>query len=289
LCVADLFSTDAYVVVHMGGKEVHRTKHVWKDLNPIWTIGTGSLFLITFQSKEDAIKQLGAGGLSFTVEDYDALGKNDVLGRVTLPLDELLKGKGERTGYKLEPTGKKCLDVGNGMLYLRFKIASKEDKHFIQMYHSYKESSGMHLVETYVPMRYPKSKFFKSQRKLRSDGEKLLRVKPFPDPLRKEQTKWMTTAEIEAESIKESTNWIEAGSGDNGKGQFIACIKKHIVSVVYINEAYHEIFVSFPQYFWNLLAATVYQTWMRHPSTFITKQIRLHASSLKIASSIPMS
>ena len=44
------------------------------------------------------------------------------------------------------------------------------------------------------------------------------RVKPGPDPGRPEHaTKWMTEAEIDAESLKPSTKWIEAGSGDIGK------------------------------------------------------------------------
>lgn len=45
-----------------------------------------------------------------------------------------------------------------------------------------------------------------------------MRVKPGPDPDRPEQeTKWMTPAQLEAESEKLSTKWIEAGSGQIGK------------------------------------------------------------------------
>lgn len=43
------------------------------------------------------------------------------------------------------------------------------------------------------------------------------RVKPTPDPLRVEETTWMTKENIDAESLKLSTNWIEVGNGDLGK------------------------------------------------------------------------
>lgn len=49
-------------------------------------------------------------------------------------------------------------------------------------------------------------------------AEKQYRVKPNSDPSRPtEETKWMTKVEIEAESLKPSTKWIETGSGDLGK------------------------------------------------------------------------
>lgn len=36
LPVADISSTDPYVVVRMGGKDIHRTGVISKDLDPIW-------------------------------------------------------------------------------------------------------------------------------------------------------------------------------------------------------------------------------------------------------------
>ena len=48
-----------------------------------------------------------------------------------------------------------------------------------------------------------------------------LRVKPRPDPDRPEdETKWLTREQIEAEALKPSTRWVEAGSGDVGKLYF---------------------------------------------------------------------
>lgn len=43
------------------------------------------------------------------------------------------------------------------------------------------------------------------------------KVRPTPDPLRPEETAWMTKAEIQEECMKESLNWIDSGSGKFGR------------------------------------------------------------------------
>lgn len=52
-----------------------------------------------------------------------------------------------------------------------------------------------------------------------------MRVKPEPDPERPNETKWMTSEEIDAESEKPSKKWIEVGSGQLGTlfVEIIAC------------------------------------------------------------------
>jgi hypothetical protein len=42
-------------------------------------------------------------------------------------------------------------------------------------------------------------------------------MRPTPDPLRPEQTTWMTKKEIEAETLKDSRNWVDAGTGSLGR------------------------------------------------------------------------
>jgi Ca2+-dependent lipid-binding protein len=120
--VADIYSSDAYVIVRMGGKEVHRTNFIPKSLDPIWTLGSGSLFLVQM-TPEDFFSC--AGGMSFTVKDYDAVGGNEIIGRVTLTLDELLSGTGQRHGYDI--VAKVLGEKNHGKLYLRFKEATPED------------------------------------------------------------------------------------------------------------------------------------------------------------------
>jgi hypothetical protein len=99
LPVADLVATDAYVVVRFGTKEVHRTAVISNNLSPIFTLPTGSLFLLSY-TPEEFFKQ-GTSGLSFTIKDYDSVGSNDVLGTVHVTLQELLKGTGQRMPYPI--------------------------------------------------------------------------------------------------------------------------------------------------------------------------------------------
>ena len=42
-------------------------------------------------------------------------------------------------------------------------------------------------------------------------------VRPGPDPKRKEDTSWLTKEKIEEESMKQSYNWTDIGSGTLGK------------------------------------------------------------------------
>jgi C2 domain len=128
LPVADISSTDAYVVVLMGGREMHKTRVVSKTLEPIWTLLTGSLCLITMTPEEFFSC---SSGMTLLIKDYDAVGANDVLGQVVISLDELLEGKGERVGYDvvLEKTFRHSLrdPLKKTKLYLRIKEASLDD------------------------------------------------------------------------------------------------------------------------------------------------------------------
>lgn len=68
------------------------------SLNPIWTIGSGSLFIL------DVTPEVffgSAQGLSFIIKDYDTMSKNDTLGKVFVTQEDLLNGDGERTEFKL--------------------------------------------------------------------------------------------------------------------------------------------------------------------------------------------
>ena len=121
----ELTPTDPYVIVRMGGKEIHRTDYIARNTDPIWTLDQGSLFLLEMSPEEFFSC---SGGMSFVVKDYDALGSNPTLGNVTIPLHALLDGKGKRNSYPLEVGTKSTRKIqksgDNGKLYLRFKRAN---------------------------------------------------------------------------------------------------------------------------------------------------------------------
>jgi len=98
LPIADLSSSDAYVIVRMKGKEIHRTSVISKDLNPIWTLKERSLFVLQMTPEEFFS---ASSGISFVIKDFDAVGSNEIMGYVNINLEELLAGEGKRTGYEI--------------------------------------------------------------------------------------------------------------------------------------------------------------------------------------------
>ncbi len=108
LRLADFTTSDPYVCVEDGKVEWHRTEVISKSLNPIWTLSTGSLFLIQTTLNEFFYN---ASRLEFIVKDYDSIGENDILGSVLVNKKELLAGKGERVEYELTTTQYEGSDI----------------------------------------------------------------------------------------------------------------------------------------------------------------------------------
>ena len=61
------------------------------------------------------------------------------------------------------------------------------------------------------------------------DGIKRMRVKPYPDPTRKEETMYLSKGEIEAEMYKPSTNWTEAGYAGRGDSNSLGTVYLEIL------------------------------------------------------------
>lgn len=127
LPVTDLFSADAYIVVRLGSREVHRTRPVHNTTNPIWTVETKSMFLLEMSSEDFFASS--TGGLSFVVKDFDRVGRNEVIGRVVVPHEELLKGTGDRIVYDIVPEKmqKPKSKQKHSRLVLRFREATADD------------------------------------------------------------------------------------------------------------------------------------------------------------------
>jgi Ca2+-dependent lipid-binding protein len=158
-----------------------------------------------------------SSGLTFSIRDYDVVNKNDILGKVVVNQEDLLKGTGERIEYKLQldKAHKKAKDA---RLVLRYRHATPADLEFMRIFAAQKKKDivGAYAKEAYVPIRSHPAGLLKRESRKTKNGDRQFRVKPEPDPDRPEQTKWMTEAEINSEAYKPSKNWIEVGSGGAG-------------------------------------------------------------------------
>jgi hypothetical protein len=99
LPVADANSTDPYLSIYLGPHKIHRTKTIHNDLNPVWTVETGSLFLVDCLAEEFFSY---ATGLLFRISDADHLSKNEIVGHAALSQMRLLQMNGNRTSIPIE-------------------------------------------------------------------------------------------------------------------------------------------------------------------------------------------
>ena len=143
LPVADVTSSDPFVVCSINGKEVHRTKYIPKSLNPIWTLQTGSLFILSIDSKD-----LFAGdGLFCRVVDYDVISSDD-LGMFVVPPDVLYTANGEREVFKLKPPPRSKKMEVPGHLAIRCRRATQYDKDFMKEFESSQAAAKVDTVLT---------------------------------------------------------------------------------------------------------------------------------------------
>lgn len=98
---------DPSCLVRVGEKQVHRTQTIWNDPDPIWTVLTGSLLLLSIPEEEDDKKdEKDAEDKSVCVEVCHG---NQCIGIVTVPFKDVLQKAGEREEYpiRLKPGTKK--------------------------------------------------------------------------------------------------------------------------------------------------------------------------------------
>jgi hypothetical protein len=229
LPIADVYSSDPYVIVRDGRKEWHKTRVIQKSLNPVWCLSTGSLFLMQ-TTLVDFFES--SNSIDFIVKDYDSIGEDEILGTVIIPKTEMLSSKGERLEYELTPHAGRYGVQFNGKksyLALRFRLATAEDVTFMQEFQKYNNNrsmiissiksfpikDGVHAKDAYLPPQTHPAAPLKRNKRPTEDGRSTqYRVKPCPDPERPEdETKWMTAREIETMAMEPSRKWIEAGSG----------------------------------------------------------------------------
>ncbi|KAL7547952.1 hypothetical protein ACHAWF_011221 [Thalassiosira exigua] len=211
--------SDPYVVVRFQGKRIHKTAYVSDDANPIWTLRKGALFvwkvdaLDLFQSEE---------GLVFEVKDYDAIGSDESLGAFGVTPRTLYRWDGERREFALKPlVGER--DLGRGKVSLRVRRATEHDVEFMRKYEeSLARKNNLIALPNVQTGAAQKMKTMmavhsKKEKEGPDKGKTIYLVRPGPDPKRKEETAWLTSEKIQEESMRQSYEWTDIGSGSLGK------------------------------------------------------------------------
>ncbi|KAL3921597.1 MAG: hypothetical protein SGILL_002669 [Bacillariaceae sp.] len=211
LPIGDYTSSDPFVTALLGHQEVHRTKHIEKTLNPVWTLKTGSLFLLTVESERFFIED----GIKFLVKDFDQLGKDEVLGLVHVNPRALYKANGERMEFKLQPPLGTRKEVP-GYLVIRCRHATDYDQKFMADHAKSKGGKGVASYEHPQANTGLVKTLTTRNKKKDKEGTERYRIRPGPDPKRKEQTEWMTDADLQEEVLKPSMHWTDIGNGELG-------------------------------------------------------------------------
>mmetsp|Transcript_27095 Transcript_27095/g.30920 ORF Transcript_27095/g.30920 Transcript_27095/m.30920 type:complete len:1030 (-) Transcript_27095:480-3569(-) len=234
-----------FCVIKLGERVVHKTK-CEVGCNPIWTASSRSLFLLKVTPLE-----IGRGKVNMIL--YSKKKRNLAvrvldperifLGQINLDFTKILSHCDEQ---RLEvDIGDDLGDVDEegsnlrGKLALRFRIATEFDQKLVKSFQEkcLPKDSFLHPQEGTERPKFAKlitetsktkvvqSSFMKSVKYVFSPnivecektGAPKVRLKPYPDTNRLNETTFMTAREIRYETLLPSKNWIECGSGNLGK------------------------------------------------------------------------
>lgn len=193
-----------------------------------------------------------SNGLQCFVWDFDKIGADELLGWITVPPQAIYAADGERNEFKLHPPpGSKDEEVP-GYLAVRCRRASDYDKKFMKEFSNSEttladqlgfknitkaatESAGgsgniMSIVRQnkrvvkgvkqvcyYFTPCYPAFTLTSTCKLTSFSLSTKYRIRPEPDPKRKDETAWMSKAAIEEEGKRDSFNWVDSGSGRLGR------------------------------------------------------------------------
>jgi hypothetical protein len=213
---------DPYCIVSKDEREIHRTKKIVNDANPIWTVETNSLCVVEVGGPNDTFTirlydgstMLGVTNLSSAIA-VKSLNGMKLLGTVTLSCEELLRGKGDRKEFVIKPANSN-IGMHKGILAMRFRRASRSDLEFLSKIPPQTAGEETGLASDIDFKNVLRNSFFQSTQRKGLKGEFLHRVKPFPDPDCLEETTWMTVESLQKEALKPSTKWVSAGFGSMG-------------------------------------------------------------------------
>ena len=123
LLIADKTTSDPYVKIKLGKKDLHETKHILKNLNPVFTEKEKNQYLLDIPRKE----LIDNGGIQFKIKDWDRFGGNDDIGQVDVPAETLLELTTEKVmELKIAPPEKRSAEDA-GYLTVLIRPATDED------------------------------------------------------------------------------------------------------------------------------------------------------------------
>jgi hypothetical protein len=96
-------TSNPYVVVRDGKKDIHTTAVVTDTVNPIWTLSNGSLFLLESESNNLIDFFERSNIIEFTIKNrHTTMGvEHETIGTVIIHKTDLLNGLGRRTDYQI--------------------------------------------------------------------------------------------------------------------------------------------------------------------------------------------
>jgi len=239
-----------YCIVRFGERIIHESKvDSTHGPNPIWTLSHQSMFLLRAKPREMLHSILQIGIYSQRPASLSARfkmkNKGLPLGYVTLNADDILsKCDRQRLELKLsDDMGAE--DAYRGKLALRFQVATDSDQQVVRLF-----NQGLNLSKS--QSRAELVRRLSTQSKIRPEvtlcteidesavaqdsfvsalnnacsprnvtdsqtGEKMVKVKPYPDPEREGETTFMLSNDVNMETRQPSHKWIDAGSGKLGK------------------------------------------------------------------------
>lgn len=233
---------DPYCLIRVGSHEVHRTKTIWNDPDPIWTVRTGSLCLLRIPEEDSEI--IDESEHSVVVEVNHG---NQCIGIVTISFKEVMTKVGEREEFpiRLKPTSKEndnattddLVRSHSGNYFRRPRLVFLIEKHFdltprpslpqgslaLRFRKAHKDDIDFFLEEKNESENREKevksSGFSLGSMASRKgiDGKIEFKTQPCADPDRVKETTWLTDEQLHEEALKPSSKWIEAGYGDSGR------------------------------------------------------------------------
>jgi hypothetical protein len=273
-----------YCVIKFGGRVIHRSKRAEDSgSNPIWTVSTKSLFLLKASPTELSRSTLNIALFTKPDDSLPVRllhSRSLFLGQVNLEPSAILENCND-TRFELNIRDELDEEDSNfGNLALRFRIATQSDQKIMKAFSDgldlSKRSSKTEFVNAMLDSS-PDKLFGKSTARPlatlvtetaeseiartsfvnalnyvftsrtvhdKATGIDKFRVKPYPDPGRIDETKFMSEHEIRVETKKPSHQWVEAGSGTLGK-LYVEILSCHDLPNVDVGEAMGNVTDSF--------------------------------------------